>query len=79
MYETIAASGVKIHVTHRERLQLLSSMWEIARDDAIGRSAWFALVLRQGFKRILSFGYHFLSRIFAKRSLDSRQSRILGE
>ncbi|MGB6802514.1 MAG: glycosyltransferase family A protein, partial [Candidatus Sulfotelmatobacter sp.] len=79
MHETIATSGVKIHVTHRERLRLLSSMWQTAQRDSIGRSAWFALVLRQGFKRMLSFGYHCLSRISAKRSPDVHRSHIREE
>ena len=76
MYTTIAESGVKIHVTHRERLQLLSAMWKTAGRDSIGRSAWFALVLRQGFKRILSFGYRFLGRRFTKQSVVAQQSRV---
>jgi glycosyltransferase involved in cell wall biosynthesis len=76
MYTTIAESGVKIHVTHRERLQLLSGMWKTASRDSIGRSAWFALVLRQGFKRILSFGYQLLARRYAKQSAVAQQSRV---
>jgi|HubBroStandDraft_5_1064220.scaffolds.fasta_scaffold05168_2 glycosyltransferase involved in cell wall biosynthesis len=76
MYETIAASGLKIYVTHRERLRLLSSMWRTARRDSIGRSAWFALVLRQTFKRVLSFGYHCLSRVSAKRSPDADRGAL---
>jgi GT2 family glycosyltransferase len=79
MYETIAASGVKIHVTHRERLRLLSSMWRTAHRDSIGRSAWFALVLRQAFKRMLSFFYHGLSRMHRKPSPNDRRSRIREE
>jgi GT2 family glycosyltransferase len=79
MYETIAASGVKIHVNHRERLRLLSSMWRTAGRDSIGRSAWFALALRQGFKRVVSFGYHFFGRISPKPSPNDRQSHIRGE
>jgi|HubBroStandDraft_5_1064220.scaffolds.fasta_scaffold06176_5 hypothetical protein len=78
MYETIAASGVKIYVTHRERLQLLSSMCQTARCDSIGRSAWFVLFLRQSFKRVLSFGYHCLSLIHAKQS-STQANRIFGK
>jgi glycosyltransferase involved in cell wall biosynthesis len=58
-YDTIASKGVRVRVTHRERLKLLFSMWKSAHQESIGRSAWFALVLRQGFKRMLSFGYQF--------------------
>ncbi|MGA8439316.1 MAG: glycosyltransferase family A protein [Candidatus Sulfotelmatobacter sp.] len=59
-YDTIASKGVRVRVTHRERLRLLSSMWKTARRDSIGRSAWFVLVIRQGFKRMLSFGHQCL-------------------
>ena len=76
MYTTIAESGVKIHVTHRERLHLLSAMWKTASLGSIGRSAWFALVLRQGFKRILSFGYKFLGRKYAKQPAVAQQSHV---
>jgi glycosyltransferase involved in cell wall biosynthesis len=76
MYETIAASGVRIHVTHGERLKLLSSMWKTAQRDSIGRSAWFALVLRQGFKRVLSFGYHYFGRSHTKKASNVRQSSV---
>jgi glycosyltransferase involved in cell wall biosynthesis len=76
MYETIAESGVRIHVTHRERLRLLSSMWRTAHRDSIGRSAWFALVLRQGFKRMLSFGYQCFDRGYTKRASKGGDASI---
>ncbi|MGB7600881.1 MAG: glycosyltransferase family A protein [Candidatus Sulfotelmatobacter sp.] len=76
MYTTVAESGVRIHLTHRERLQLLSAMWKTAGRSSIGRSAWFALVLRQGFKRMLSFGYQFLGRRYAKQSVVAQQSHV---
>ncbi len=59
-YDMIAAKGVKIRVSHRERLRLLSSMWRTASHNSIGRSAWFVLVIRQAFQRVISFGYQFL-------------------
>jgi glycosyltransferase involved in cell wall biosynthesis len=59
-YDTVASKGVRVRVTHWERLRLLSSMWKTARRDSIGRSAWFVLLVRQGFKRMLSFGYQWL-------------------
>jgi hypothetical protein len=61
-YDTIASRGVRVRLTHRERLKLLLSMWKTARRDSIGRSAWFVLVARQGFKRSLSFAYQCLRR-----------------
>jgi glycosyltransferase involved in cell wall biosynthesis len=59
-YDTIASKGVRIRVTHRERLRLLLSMWRTARQDSIGRSAWFVLVVRQALQRVISFGYRCL-------------------
>jgi glycosyltransferase involved in cell wall biosynthesis len=56
-YDFIASKGVRIRVSHRERLRLLLSMWKIAGQHSIGRSAWFALVARQTLQRIVSFGY----------------------
>ena len=61
-YDSIASKGVKIHVTQRERVGLLLSTWKAAGQRSIGRSAWFALVARQVFRRTLSFGYRFLRR-----------------
>ena len=61
-YDTIASKGIRVRLTHGERLKLLSSMWKTARRDSIGRSAWFVLVARQGFKRSLSFAYQCLRR-----------------
>jgi glycosyltransferase involved in cell wall biosynthesis len=61
-YDSIASKGVKIHVTQGERLRLLGSTWKAAGQSSIGRSAWCALVVRQVFRRILSFGYKFLRR-----------------
>jgi glycosyltransferase involved in cell wall biosynthesis len=62
-YDTIASKGVRVRLTHRERLKLLASMWGTARRDSIGRSAWFVLVVRHTFKRTLSFGYQCLRRL----------------
>jgi len=64
-YEIIASKGVRIRLTNRERLRLLFSMWRTARQDSIGRSAWFALVARQAFQRTMSIGYQCLRFVFA--------------
>ncbi|MFZ0771014.1 MAG: glycosyltransferase [Candidatus Sulfotelmatobacter sp.] len=56
-YGIIASKGVKIRVTHRERLQLLRSMWKAAGQNSIGRSAWFVLIVRHALQRMISFGY----------------------
>jgi glycosyltransferase involved in cell wall biosynthesis len=54
-YDVIAAKGVRIRVTHRERLSMLKYMWEISRQRSIGRRAWFLLVMRQALQRLSSF------------------------
>jgi glycosyltransferase involved in cell wall biosynthesis len=54
-YEVIAAKGVRIRVTHRERVRLLRSMWKTAGERSLGRSAWFVLVARQALQRVSSF------------------------
>jgi hypothetical protein len=56
-YDIIATKGVRIRVSHRERLRVLSSTWNIAGQHSIGRSAWFVLVARQTVQRIVSFCY----------------------
>jgi glycosyltransferase involved in cell wall biosynthesis len=64
-YDIIESKGVRIRVTHRERLQLLWSMWKAAGQDSIGRSAWLVVVVRQAFQRMISFGYQCLRPRFA--------------
>jgi glycosyltransferase involved in cell wall biosynthesis len=54
-YDIIASKGVRIRVTHGERLRLLSAMWKTAGQQSIGRSAWFVLVARQALQRTISF------------------------
>ncbi len=53
-YDMIALKGVRIRVTHRERLQLLWSMWKTASQPSIGRSAWVVLVVRQSLQRTIT-------------------------
>jgi glycosyltransferase involved in cell wall biosynthesis len=59
-YDIIGSKGVRIRVTHRERLKLLLSMWKTSGQKSIGRSGWFVLVGRQAFQRMLSFSCQFL-------------------
>jgi glycosyltransferase involved in cell wall biosynthesis len=59
-YEMIAAKGMRIRVSHSERLQLLRSMWKAAGHDSIGRSAWFVVVVRQALQRIVSYRHQYL-------------------
>jgi glycosyltransferase involved in cell wall biosynthesis len=59
-YRLIASKGVRIRITHRERLRLLWLMWRATGQDSIGRSAWFVLVVRQAIQRMISFAYRCL-------------------
>jgi cellulose synthase/poly-beta-1,6-N-acetylglucosamine synthase-like glycosyltransferase len=59
-YGIIAAKGVRIRITHRERLRLLVSMWKAAGRNSIGRSAWFVLMVRQALQRGTSLIYRYL-------------------
>ncbi len=56
-YDIIASKGVIVRLTHRERLQLLWSMWKAAGHESIGRTAWFVLLIRQAFQRIISIAF----------------------
>ncbi len=75
-YQIIAAKGIEIRITHRERLKLLSSMWKTARRESIGRWAWFALFARQAFKRVLSSYYQYRGRSYSKQTANARQSDV---
>lgn len=59
-YGIIAAKGIRIRITNRERLRLLRTMWMAAGRDSIGRSAWFVLVVRQALRRGISLAYQCL-------------------
>jgi glycosyltransferase involved in cell wall biosynthesis len=59
-YSIIASKGVRIRLTHRERLKLLWSLWKAAGQNSIGRSAWFVLVIRQSLQRMISFSFRLL-------------------
>ena len=59
-YGIIASKGVRIRITHRDRLKLLWSLWQAAGQNSIGRSAWFVLVIRQSLQRMISFSFRLL-------------------
>jgi glycosyltransferase involved in cell wall biosynthesis len=46
-YDMIASQGVRVRITHRERLRILISMWKASRQDSIGRLPWFVLSGKQ--------------------------------
>jgi len=56
-YEIIASKGVRIRVSHRERLSMLWYMWKASGEHSIGRAAWFLLVAKQGLQRIITIAY----------------------
>jgi hypothetical protein len=58
-YSIIASKGVRIRVTNRERLEMLFSMWKASQQPAIGRAAWFVLLVRQALPRVVSLFYRF--------------------
>ena len=69
-YEIIASKGIRIRVSHRERLSMLSYMWKKSGQHSIGRSAWFVVVARQALQRIISLIYHVL--VLVRRTLFGR-------
>ena len=56
-YALIASRGIKIRMSYRERIRMLSSMWQSSREPSIGNSALFILTVRQSLSRITSFIY----------------------
>ena len=56
-YDIIASMGMTIRLSHRERLEMLLSMWKTSGQRKIGRSAWFLVVAKQALQRIVSFSY----------------------
>jgi glycosyltransferase involved in cell wall biosynthesis len=64
----IASIGVRIRVSHRERLRILWYAWRASRH---GRSAWFVLICRQALRRTIGSAYEcFLQRSFRTRRRD---------
>lgn len=53
-FQRIAAKGVRVRMTNRERITMLRSMWNRSRHPSIGRSAWFILAARQALQRAIS-------------------------
>jgi glycosyltransferase involved in cell wall biosynthesis len=56
-YGLIAAKGVSILLTNRQRLNIMSSMWETSGQDSIGRAAWLVVVGRQILRLAVSIVY----------------------
>jgi glycosyltransferase involved in cell wall biosynthesis len=56
-YGLIAAKGVTIQLTNRERLNIMASMWKTSRQESIGRTAWVIVVGRQLVRLVVSIVY----------------------
>jgi len=59
-YALIASRGIRIRMSHRERWNMLGSMWRLSRLPSIGKAAYFMLVVRQSLSRITSYVYRLL-------------------
>jgi len=59
-YALIASRGIRIRMSHRERLNMLRFMWRTSKLPSIGRLAWFVLIVRQSLSRITSLVYRLL-------------------
>jgi hypothetical protein len=53
-YASIAAAGVRIRMTNRERLQMLIALWRMAKSYSGGKTAWILLLIRQLLERTTS-------------------------
>jgi glycosyltransferase involved in cell wall biosynthesis len=62
-YDLIASKGVKIRVTHRERLVMMADMWRTSHRPDIGRLAWFALTSRQFLRLLASYLYRCFRKV----------------
>jgi glycosyltransferase involved in cell wall biosynthesis len=56
-YDLIFSKGIRIRMSHRERLSMLWSAWKTSGQPSIGRSGWYVLTARQALQRIVSFGF----------------------
>jgi hypothetical protein len=63
----IAASGIRMRMSDRDRLRMLREMWQSAQDKSIGRSAWLLLFVRRLVKRIVSLISRRLARVDQNR------------
>jgi len=73
-YDIIAAKGVRIRVSSRERLTMLWSMWKTSGEPWIGRWAWFVPITRQGLRLIVFFAYRCLRWLGLTARVDNRPS-----
>lgn len=71
-FKRIAAKGVRVRMSNRERITMLRSLWNRSRHPSIGRSAWFLLATRQALQRTISLVHRCLSLRWSVRpNIDS--------
>ncbi len=51
-FALIAARGIKVRMSNRERLSMIRRVWMASREPSIGRAAWFVLTMRQALARL---------------------------
>ncbi len=52
-YEIIAAKGVSVRMSDIARVKMMRSMWNSAKQDSIGRMAWFVVIARRTVHRVI--------------------------
>ena len=53
-FRAIAGKGIRIRMRNKDRVRMLHSTWETARQPSIGRAAWMVLVSRQLLERAVT-------------------------
>ena len=76
-YALIASRGIRIRMSHRERLSMLRSMWAKSEQPAIGRMPFLILAIRQSLARITSLAYRFLRGKSELRTPDASSATHL--
>jgi hypothetical protein len=61
-YAIIAARGIKLRMSNRERWKMVRSMWRISKQPSIGALAFFVTIIRQFLSRITTLVFRLLHR-----------------
>jgi glycosyltransferase involved in cell wall biosynthesis len=59
-YDMIAAKGVSVRMSNSARMKMMRSMWNSAKQESIGRRAWFVVVARRTVHKIVRLLYRVL-------------------
>jgi glycosyltransferase involved in cell wall biosynthesis len=62
-YNMIAAKGVEVRMGDKARMRMMISMWKVANQPSIGRTAWFVVIARRTIHRTIRLLYKVLSRV----------------